>query len=179
MSIKISDSYTHKYADGALNFIESQANDTLDTFENNLQLIIEKSRSKSGSNPGKPSLIVNRGYMANVNLRYEAGILIEKHAVEQYSFNSPLGGKYLLFLSSRSVKWEIPQLSQFVYFLRKVCLFFNFWTHHYVKQNITVSFIIQKLKHKHIFLKKYKTEKAEESLNLTEWEERKTRYFPP
>ena len=24
-------------------------------------------------------------------------------------------------------KWEIPQLSQFVYFLRQVCSFFNFW----------------------------------------------------
>ena len=24
-------------------------------------------------------------------------------------------------------KWEIPQLSQFVYFMRKVCLFLNFW----------------------------------------------------
>ena len=104
MSIKISDSYTHKYADGALNFIESQANDTLDAFENNLQLIVEKSRSKSSSYRGKPSLIVNRGYVANVNLRYEAGILVEKHAVEQYSFNSPLGRKYLLFLSSHCVK---------------------------------------------------------------------------
>ena len=30
-----------------------------------------------------------------------------------------------------------------------------------------------------INMDKYKTEKAEESLILTEWEERKTRYFPP
>ena len=37
-----------------------------------------------------------------------------------------LGGNYLVFLSSLS-KWEIPQLSQFVYFMRKVCLFVNFW----------------------------------------------------
>ena len=52
-------------------------------------------------------------------------------------------------------KWEIPQLSQFVYFLRKVCSFFIFLNdemHNYVKQNITVNFIIQKLKNKLIFL---------------------------
>ena len=126
MSIKISDSYTHKYADGALNFIESQANDTLDAFENNLQLIIEKSRSKSGSNPGKPSLIVNRGYVANVNLRYEAGILIEKHAVEQYSFNSPLGGKYLLFFSSRSVKMRDSSAFSVCILFEENVFIFNF-----------------------------------------------------
>ena len=42
---------------------------------------------------------------------------------------------------------ERTQLSQFVYFLRKVCLFFNFLnnkTHNYDKQNIIVNFIIQK-----------------------------------
>ena len=139
MSIKISDSYTHKYADGALNFIESQANDTLDAFENNLQLIIEKSRSKSGSNPGKPSLIVNRGYVANVNLRYEAGILIEKHAVEQYSFNSPLGGKYLLFFSSRSVKMRDSSAFSVCIFLEESVFIFHFLNdkmHNNVKQNI-------------------------------------------
>ena len=43
----------------------------------------------------------------------------------------------------------------------------------------SVHFIIQKLKNEHTFLKKYKTEKAEKSLILTEWKERKTRYFPP
>ena len=57
--------------------------------------------------------------------------------------------------------------------------FFNFWTHNYVKQNITVNFIIQKLKNKHIFLKNIQTEKAEEPFILTEREETKTRYFPP
>ena len=44
--------------------------------------------------------------------------------------NSPktliFGGKYLVFVSSRSVKMR-DYLSQFEYFLRKVCLFFNFW----------------------------------------------------
>ena len=42
----------------------------------------------------------------------------------------------------------------------------------------SVHFIIQKLKNEHTFLKKYKTEKAEESLILTEREERKTQIFP-
>ena len=51
--------------------------------------------------------------------------------------------------------------------------------HNYVKQNIIVHFIIQKLKNKHTFLKNILTEKAEEPLILTEREETKTRYFPP
>ena len=49
--------------------------------------------------------------------------------------------------------------------------------HNYVKQNIIVHFIIQKLKIKHTFLKNKQTEKAEEPLILTEREE--TKYFPP
>ena len=36
------------------------------------------------------------------------------------------GGKYLVFVSSRSVKMRELSFAQFVYFLRKVCLFFNF-----------------------------------------------------
>ena len=49
--------------------------------------------------------------------------------------NYDYGGKYLVFVSSRCEKAkfslrdlpQLPQLSQFVYSLRKVCLFFNFW----------------------------------------------------
>jgi hypothetical protein len=51
--------------------------------------------------------------------------------------------------------------------------------HNYVKQNIIVHFIIQKLKNKQTFLKNKQTEKAEEPLILTEREETTTRYFPP
>ena len=54
-------------------------------------------------------------------------------------------------------KSEVPQLSQFVYFWGK-CGFFSILNdkmHNYVKHNLTVNFIIQKLKNKHIFLKKY------------------------
>ena len=36
------------------------------------------------------------------------------------------GAKYLLFVSSRSVKLRELSSAQFVYFLGKVCLFFNF-----------------------------------------------------
>ena len=37
-------------------------------------------------------------------------------------------GRNVWFLSTLVLsKWEIPQLSRFVYFLRKVCSFFNFW----------------------------------------------------
>ena len=42
--------------------------------------------------------------------------------------------------------------------------------------DIIVHFIIQKLKNKRTFMQ---TEKAEEPLILTEWEQTKTRYFPP
>ena len=48
--------------------------------------------------------------------------------------------------------------AQFVYFLREVCLFFKFLSdkiYNYVLFDIIVNFIIQKLKNKHIFLKKY------------------------
>ena len=38
-----------------------------------------------------------------------------------------LGAKYLVFVSSCSVKMRELSFPQFVYFLRKVCLFFNFW----------------------------------------------------
>ena len=37
-----------------------------------------------------------------------------------------LGAKYLLFVSSRSVKLRELSFAQFVYFWGKVCLFFNF-----------------------------------------------------
>ena len=54
-----------------------------------------------------------------------------------------IGVKYLFSFSSRSLKMREKYISfaQFVYFLRKVCLLFNF--------------ISQKLKSKHISLKKY------------------------
>ena len=68
------------------------------------------------------------------------------------------GAKYLVFVSSRSVKMRELSFAQFVDFLMKVFLFFNFLNeknHNYVKQNIIVNFIIQKLKNKHTFPKKY------------------------
>ena len=41
-------------------------------------------------------------------------------------FETAQGAKYLVFVSSRSVKLRELNFTQFVYFLRKVCLFFNF-----------------------------------------------------
>ena len=69
--------------------------------------------------------------------------------------------KIICYENIKTMVWNIWFLSplvltkQFVYFLRKVCLFFNFWIHNYVKQNIIENFIIKKLKNKHTFLKKY------------------------
>ena len=57
--------------------------------------------------------------------------------------------------------------------------FLNDKMHNYVKQNIIVYFIIQKLKNKRTFLKNIQTEKAEEPLILTGREETKTIYFVP
>ena len=57
--------------------------------------------------------------------------------------------------------------------------FLNDKMHNYVKQNILVYFIIQKLKNKRTFLKNIQTEKAEEPLILTGREETKTIYFVP
>ena len=68
-------------------------------------------------------------------------------------FRGGLGAKYLVFVSSRSVKFRELSFAQFV-----DCVFIfqylNDKIHNYVKQNIIVNFIIQKLKNKHTFLKK-------------------------
>ena len=48
---------------------------------------------------------------------------------------SHLGAKYLVFVSSCSVKMRELSFAQFIYFWGKVCLFFNFWM---IKFTITV-----------------------------------------
>ena len=92
------------------------------------------------------------------------------------------GAKYLVFVSSRSLKTRELSFAQFVYFLRKVCLFFNFWmikfTIMYVLFDIIVNLIIQILKQTP-FLQKYTNWAKLISLVLTEREETKTRYFAP
>jgi hypothetical protein len=71
-----------------------------------------------------------------------------------------LGAKYLVFVSSRSLKTRELSFAQFGNFLRLfeesvfIFQFLNDKIHNYVKQNIIVNFIIQKLKNKHTFLKK-------------------------
>jgi hypothetical protein len=71
-----------------------------------------------------------------------------------------LGAKYLVFVSSRSLKTRELRFALFGNFLRLfeesvfVFQFLNDKIHNYVKQNIIVNFIIQKLKNKHSFLKK-------------------------
>ena len=56
--------------------------------------------------------------------------------------------------------------------------FLNDEMHDYVKQNIIVHFIIQKLKNKHTFLKNIQTDKAEESLILKRTRGDKNQMFP-
>ena len=80
-----------------------------------------------------------------------------------WSFDNKLlsthfGAKYLVFISSHSFKMRELSFTQFVYFLRKVCLFFN---------------------DKHTFFKKYKNLAKLSSLILRERGETKTRYFAP
>ena len=48
-------------------------------------------------------------------------------AVWPYSLICCYGAKYLVFISSCSLKTRELSFAQCVYFLRKVCLFFNFW----------------------------------------------------
>ena len=69
-----------------------------------------------------------------------------------------LGGKYLVFLSSRSVKMrDSSAFSVCIFFEESVFIFkfLNDEMHNYVKQSIIMHFIIQKLKKEHTFLKKY------------------------
>ena len=46
-------------------------------------------------------------------------------AIERLKMKKNIGAKYLVFVSSCSLKTRELSLAQFVYFLRKVCLFFN------------------------------------------------------
>ena len=62
---------------------------------------------------------------------------------------------------------------------KRNCEFLNDKIYNYIKQNIIVSFIIQKLKNKRTFLKKYTNWAKLNPLILTEQEETKSRYFPP
>ena len=57
--------------------------------------------------------------------------------------------------------------------------FLNDKIYNYIKQNIIVNFIVQILKNKHTFDKKYTNWAKLNPLILTEQEETKTRYFPP
>ena len=66
------------------------------------------------------------------------------NAVVDNRFDDALGAKYLVFVSSRSLKTRELSFAQL-----------NNKIYNYVKQNIIVNFIIQKLKNKHTFLKKY------------------------
>ena len=93
--------------------------------------------------------------------------------------------KYFGFVFSRSNKKRENYISfaQFVYFLRKLCLLFDFWMIKFtiMSKKHNCEFIIQKLKSKHTSLKKY-TNWAKLiyfSLILREREEKKPKYFAP
>ena len=69
-------------------------------------------------------MFVAKGFLCVA--RQQAGIfdtLRHKKDITE-SASSPLGGKYLVFVSSRSVKLTELSFAQFVYFWRKVCCFF-------------------------------------------------------
>ena len=64
---------------------------------------------------------------------------------------SDSGAKYLIIFSSCSLKMteKYISFSQFVYFLREVCLLFNFWMKKFTIMfffDIIVNFVTQKLK---------------------------------
>ena len=88
----------------------------------------------------------------------------------------------MVFVSSLVLsKWENLALLSLYTFWGK-CVYFSILNdkiHNYVKQNIIVDFIIQKLKNIHTFLKKYSNWAKLSSLILTEREETKNKYFAP
>ena len=89
-------------------------------------------------------------------------LLVIYYCILIYSICFDRGGKYLVFLSSRSVKMRG---SSFLSFEESVFIFqfLNDKMHNYVLFNAFVRFIIQKMKNKHTFLK---TEKAK----FSQWE---------
>ena len=72
-------------------------------------------------------------------------------------------------------EWYNSQLCQ----TKHNCEFYYSKIYNCVKQNIIVYFIFQKLKNKHTFPKEYTNWAKLSSLNLTEREETKTKYFAP
>ena len=78
-------------------------------------------------------------------------------------------------------KWEDLAFSVCMLFEESVFIFqfSNNKMHNYVLFHTFVHFIIQKLKNKHTFFKKYANWAKLSSLILTEREETKTRYFAP
>ena len=83
-----------------------------------------------------------------------------------------------LVLSKRE---NLALLSLYTFWWKCVCCFqfLNDKIHNYVKQNMIVNFIIQKLKNKHTLLKKYTNWAKLSSLILREQEETKTKYSAP
>ena len=70
----------------------------------------------------------------------------ENNTTKFYLSLNHIGAKYLVFVTSRSVKMRGSSAFSVWIILRKVCLFLIDKMHNYVKHNITVNFIIQKLK---------------------------------
>ena len=65
------------------------------------------------------------------------------------------GGKYLLFLSPHSVKWENSQFSQFVYIFEESVFIFQFLNAQLCQTKHNCEFHHSKIEKKNIFLKKY------------------------
>ena len=72
-----------------------------------------------------------KGYRFVINKKYEKAPYKYEDGIYQFDkveklAKAELGAKYLVFVSSHSVKMRELSFAQFLYFLRKVCLFFNF-----------------------------------------------------
>ena len=72
-----------------------------------------------------------KGYRFLINKKYEKAPYNYDDGIYQFDkveklAKAELGAKYLVFVSSHSVKMRELSFAQFLYFLRKVCLFFNF-----------------------------------------------------
>ena len=69
---------------------------------------------------------ISSGYAGLSWRQYAAELTIPQDELYMDTLAENVGAKYLVFVSSRSVKMRKLSFAQFVYFLRKLCLFFNF-----------------------------------------------------
>ena len=78
------------------------------------------------ANLNQDSLTLQKYWSSNALTPRKFSIGEDTVSLTQLGGEEDIGGKYLVFVSSHSVKMRELSFAQFVYFLGNVCLFFNF-----------------------------------------------------